>query len=134
MRILALLLVVCLVGACAALAQKDEHVGPTVTEFECPKYPSDARSMRLSGTVKMQVRTDGHAVADVKVLSGHPVLVRAAVKNVQTWKFAESSATDFTVRYVYTFEGKYKRDPVTKCDAKMSLPTEVTVSTEAEFR
>jgi TonB family protein len=133
MRIATLLFLVCLAEAFPTLAQKDDHVLPTVTDFECPKYPSDAKSMRLQGTVKMQVTTDGHLVADVKVLSGHPALARAATKNVQTWKFAESSATAFTVTYVYASEGNYKRDPVTKCDAKMELPTHVTVSTQFPF-
>lgn len=111
-------------------AQKDAPAPPTVTGFECPKYPSDAESMRLQGTVKLQVTTDGHQVVDVKLLSGHPVLARAAIKNVHTWKFAEASPTTFTVIYVYADEGIYKRDPITKCSAKMELPTHVTVSTK----
>jgi hypothetical protein len=89
--------------------------------------------MLLQGTVRMQVSSDGQLVAEVKVLSGHPVLARAATKNVQTWKFAESSPMTFTVTYVYAAEGDYKRDPVTKCDAKMELPTHVTVSTKFPY-
>ena len=133
MRIATLLFLLCLTEAPATLGQKDDHVLPTVTGFECPKYPSDAKSMRLQGTVKLLVTTNGHLVADVKVLSGHPVLARAATKNAQTWKFAESSSIAFTVTYVYASEGNYKRDPVTNCDAKMELPTHVTVSTQFPF-
>ena len=67
MRIATLLFLVCLAEAFPTLAQKDDHVLPTVTDFECPKYPSDAKSMRLSGTVKMQVTTDGHLIANVEM-------------------------------------------------------------------
>jgi Gram-negative bacterial TonB protein C-terminal len=111
-------------------AQTDAPTKPTVTGFDCPKYPKDAASMCLSGMVKLQVTTDGHQVVGVKVVSGHPVLARAAIKNVQTWKFAETSPTTFAVTYVHTEEGFYKPDPVTKCPAKMDFPASVTVSTK----
>jgi TonB family protein len=129
MRTMSLLIFCCFYGAVGILAQKDATATPTVTTFECPKYPSDAQSMRLSGTVKLQVTSDGHQVVAVKLLSGHPVLAKAADKNVRTWKFAPSAPNTFTVTYVYAFEGTYKRDPITKCAAKMDLPTHVTVST-----
>jgi hypothetical protein len=90
--------------------------------------------MRLQGLVKMQVTTDGHQVTDVKLTSGHQVLAQAADKNVRTWKFADHSPTTFTVTYLYVNEGHYKPDPVTKCSAKMELPTTVTVSTKFSFQ
>jgi len=86
--------------------------------------------MRLQGMVRMQVTTDGHKVVDVKLSPAHPVLAQAAEKNVRTWKFADHTPTSFTVTYFYVREGNYKRDPVTKCSAKMELPTKVTVSTK----
>ena len=97
--------------------------------FDCPKYPSKAESIRLQGMVKMEVKTDGHQVTDVKVVSGHPVFREEAVKNVRTWKFADHDPTTFAVTYYYVNEGQYKKDPVTKCSAKMDLPARVTVST-----
>jgi len=114
--------------ACFALAQTDTTL-PTVTAFDCPKYPSKAESMRLQGVVKMRVTTDGHQVTDVKVLPSHPVLADEAVKSVRTWKFADHQPTTFIVTYLYVSEGRYKKDPVTKCSAKMELPAKVTVST-----
>jgi TonB-like protein len=129
MKILAsLLLCCCFFVVSEIVAQNDAPALPTVTGFDCPKYPSDAASMCLSGTVKLQVTTDGHQVVNVKLVSGHPILARAAMKNVQTWKFAETSPTTFTVVYVYANEGIYKPNPVTKCSAKMELPTHITVS------
>jgi hypothetical protein len=111
------------------LAQDKPADLPMVTAFECPKYPSRAESMRLQGMVKMQVTTDGHTVSEVKLTSGHPVLAPDAIKNVRTWKFVDHAPTNFTVDYFYVFEGHYKRDKVTKCDAKLELPAKVTVST-----
>jgi hypothetical protein len=76
----------------------------------------------------MQITTDGHAVRDAKVIRAAKILAPFAEANVRTWKFADHSPTTFTVTYVYTFEGNYKQDPVTKCAAKMDLPKSVTVS------
>jgi hypothetical protein len=87
-----------------------------------------AISMRIIGMVKLQVTTDGHQVVDVKLTSGHPVLAPDAIQNVRTWRFAEHKPITFGVTYLYVNEGDYKRDKVTKCSAKMELPTQVTVS------
>jgi len=133
MRIARLWFVV-LSGLFASHAQRDTQALPTVADFVCPKYPRDAESMRLQGTVKMEVTTDGHQVVAVKISNrAHPILAQAAEKNVRTWKFSEHPATSFTVTYVYSSEGKYKPDPITKCSAKMELPTNVTVSTKFQF-
>ena len=109
------------------LSQDKPAALPIVTAFECPRYPSDAKSLRLQGVVQMQVTTDGHAVSDVKVLPSHPVLAREAMKNVRTWKFADHKPTTFIVTFVYELETHYKRDPETQCTAKLSLPSEVRV-------
>src|SRR5215831_7378344 len=114
--------------ACSAAAQTDTSL-PTVTAFDCPKYPQKAESMRLQGIVQMEVTTDGHQVSNVKLLPSHPVLAEEAVKNVHTWKFADDHPTTFIVKYFYVNEGKYKNDPVTNCSAKLDLPAKVTVST-----
>jgi hypothetical protein len=85
--------------------------------------------MGLQGMVQMEVSTDGHQVTNVKLLPSHPVLAEEAVKNVRTWRFAEHHPTSFIVKYLYVDEGKYKKDPVTNCSAKMELTAKVTVST-----
>jgi len=132
MRHSALLLLICTLPLLAA-AQEQPSGELTVTKFECPKYPPKAESMRLQGMVKMQVTSDGHQVVGVKLTSGHPVLAQAADQNVRTWRFADHAPTTFAVTYLYVDDGYYKRDPVTKCSAKMELPTKVTVSTKFSF-
>lgn len=81
----------------------------------------------------MRVTTDGHAVIDVKVISGPQILAQPAESNVRSWKFADHQPTTLTVTYVYADEGNYKKDPVTKCAAKMDLPEHVTISTKIPF-
>jgi outer membrane biosynthesis protein TonB len=124
-----LLLVACCLVVSSTVAQKDAPALPTVTAFECPQYPSLAASNRLQGMVKLQVTTDGHQVVDVKLISGHPILAPTAYRNVQTWKFADHTPVTLAVTYYFVNEGKFKPDKITKCAAKMELPTKVTVST-----
>ena len=123
-------LVLCSALFTSANGQKDSESLPTVTKFECPKYPEKARSLHIQGTVIMQITTDGHGVSGVKVLRAAGVLAPYAEANVRTWKFTDHLPTTFTVTYDYAFEGNYKQDPATKCDAKMDLPKSVKVSTE----
>jgi len=123
-------LVLCSALLPLVIGQKDNESLPTVTKFECPQYPEKARSLHISGSVFMQITTDGHVVSDVKITRAGKILAPFAEANVRTWKFANHPPTTFAVTYVYTFEGNYKEDPVTKCAAKMDLPKSVTVSTE----
>jgi protein TonB len=53
-----------------------------------PEYPPIAQVMRLSGTVELQARigTDG-TVQELEVLSGNPILARAAIEAVQQWRY-----------------------------------------------
>jgi hypothetical protein len=129
MRILATLLFISNLFAAPALGQQGAAILPTVTSFDCPKYPSIAYSNRLQGAVQLQVTTDGHGVKDVKLVSGHPMIAPDAIKNVKTWKFVDHAPTTFMVTYLFTNAGNFKRDKVTNCSAKMELPTKVTIST-----
>lgn len=53
-----------------------------------PEYPAVARAMHLSGTVELRARigTDG-TVQALEVVSGNPILARAAVEAVQQWRY-----------------------------------------------
>ena len=53
-----------------------------------PEYPRIAQVMRLSGTVELQARigTDG-TVQQLEVVSGNPILARAAIEAVQQWRY-----------------------------------------------
>jgi TonB family protein len=70
-----------------------------------PVYPAIAVKMKVEGVVKMDVTIDPDgSVAGVKVVSGHQLLVSAAVDAVKKWRYetAESKSTqsvtlDFTL-------------------------------------
>ena len=53
-----------------------------------PAYPSEAERARIEGTVRMiaTIGTDG-TVSELKVLSGPPVLVPAAIAAVKQWRY-----------------------------------------------
>jgi len=53
-----------------------------------PDYPDLAKAMHLSGTVELQARigTDG-SVQALEVVSGNPILARAALEAVEQWRY-----------------------------------------------
>jgi len=53
-----------------------------------PEYPPLAKVARIQGTVRMEivVNKDG-GVQDIKVITGHPLLVKAAVEAVSRWRY-----------------------------------------------
>jgi TonB family protein len=56
-----------------------------------PPYPAIARSMNLSGTVKLEalVLANG-SVKAVQVKGGNPLLVQSAQRAVQDWKWEKA--------------------------------------------
>ncbi len=134
MRVLTFAVFMCFLVLHGLSAQETTSGHPAVTKFECPQYPERARTAHISGTVKMTVTTDGHVVTDVKIVSGPQILAQPAEANVRTWKFADHTPTTFPVIYEYVVEGYYKKDPVTKCAARLNLPSVVVVSTEIPVR
>ena len=76
-----------LLASVLSTAQKD----PTkrkILNSAPPAYPTLARSMALSGVVKVDalVAPDG-SVKTVDIKGGHPVLAQAAVNTVRRWKW-----------------------------------------------
>jgi TonB family protein len=68
-----------------------------------PAYPPLAREMHVNGRVKIEVTVaaDG-AVRNTKVLGGSPLLVRAAVDAVKSWKYESAPReTTETVEFVF---------------------------------
>lgn len=53
-----------------------------------PVYPAIAKQIRLSGTVELfgVIATDGR-VKELRVVSGHPILAKAAIDAVQQWTY-----------------------------------------------
>ena len=53
-----------------------------------PAYPVIAKSARVQGTVRLDavIGADGH-IEDLKLVSGNPLLVEAAMKAVKQWTY-----------------------------------------------
>jgi protein TonB len=53
-----------------------------------PEYPPLAKMARIQGTVRLEaiISRDG-TIQDLKVVSGHPLLVKAALEAVQRWRY-----------------------------------------------
>lgn len=97
-------------------ASAEEHL---VKKVE-PNYPPLAKMARIQANVVLQVRIakDG-SVADIKVKSGHPLLVKAALDAVTQWKYkpftSDGNAVEITTTVVIPFslgipENQYKEE------------------------
>jgi protein TonB len=53
-----------------------------------PLYPPVARQTRIQGTVQLHavIARDG-SIASLEALSGHPLLIRAALDAVRQWRY-----------------------------------------------
>ena len=74
-----------------------------------PEYPPLAKSVRIQGEVVLQaVISRNGTIENLQVLSGHPMLVRAAVDAVRQWRYrpyllngeAVEVETQITVNFV----------------------------------
>lgn len=69
--------------AAAVLAQT-----PTLTRQVKPVYPQAAKDARITGLVRLEVDiSPAGVVADIRPLSGHPLLVDAATEAVRLWAY-----------------------------------------------
>ena len=98
----------------ALLAQEGTKALPEVIEHGTVAYPPLARQARIEGTVRLRLVTNGHAVTEVVVLEGHPLLVQSATDNVRTWKFVEHPPATFDVTFNFRMldnAGAFLRQP-----------------------
>ena len=70
-----------------------------VTHHEYVEYPRFAIDAGIQGQVHLRVSTDGYYISDVDVESGNPFLVRAAIRNLKTWRFVDRNPRTFDVTY-----------------------------------
>lgn len=83
----ALALLACLAGALDASAAPD-ILRPRLIYQVRPVYPKLAREARIQGVVRLSVRiTTRGTVDDVKLIGGHPFLVKAAMDAVKQWRY-----------------------------------------------
>ena len=84
------------VASGSARAQQDSSGTRKVTNRVAPPYPDLARAMNVKGIVKLEASVAANGtVNSIKVVGGHPVLVQAAERAVQKWRW-EPAAREST--------------------------------------
>jgi len=93
--------VVLFFGLCAQARAGDGT--RAVIHRSAPIYPELAKQMHLGGSVILVVSVDSEgSVTEVKVQSGHPLLLQSAISAVRMWKFApaqQPSQTTISVNF-----------------------------------
>src|ERR1700720_502345 len=80
-----LLPILCFCLSAAALLHADTRKSVKTVP---PVYPAIAAKMKVEGTVKLDATIDPDgSVSEVKVVSGHQLLVQSAVEAVKKWKY-----------------------------------------------
>jgi protein TonB len=121
LRFLSTLIVTGLVAA-AAPQTTDEPVlrTPSMPEWKLlhgvdPEYPSAALQYRIQGTVRFSasIGKDGH-IERLRLISGHPLLVRAAREAAQQWIYRPTLLGNKPVRVMTEIEIHFQLDPYGK--------------------
>ncbi len=70
-----------------------------------PAYPSAAKQARVQGVVRFEavIGKDG-AIKDLKLLSGHPLLVQASIEAVQQWMYKPTLLNGNPVEVITTID------------------------------
>lgn len=73
-------------------------MGKKLIDSSPPVYPTKAKANHVAGTVRLSVviGRDG-SVAEVTVLSGNPVLAKAAVSAVHKWHYRPTTISGYPV-------------------------------------
>jgi len=77
---------------------------PLVESASLPSYPMIARAARVSGTVVLEISTDGERASKIVVKSGPPMLVPAVKENVATWRFTSHKPVTFETTFIFRIE------------------------------
>ena len=74
-----------------------------------PVYPALAKSARIQGVVRFNAIIDkAGKVQDVKVISGHPLLVKAAQDAVRHWEYRPTLSNGKPVTVTTTIDVEFK--------------------------
>ncbi len=77
-----------------------------------PVYPPIARSARISGVVRLigTIGKDG-AIQNLEIVSGHPMLARAALEAVRQWVYKPTLLNGIPVEVVAPIEVNFTLGP-----------------------
>jgi Gram-negative bacterial TonB protein C-terminal len=107
--------------------QPTQHPDLRLEHADVPMYPQLARTARIFGTVEVQVTVKNGKVVNADVKLGPPVLARATVENIQTWRFYRLVNATFTTKFIYQLETKEPLDPQNpKVELQLPLLAKIT--------
>jgi TonB family protein len=122
----------------AAVAQspgsgaQEQHGALRLEHADVPMYPQMARVAHIYGTVEVQVTVKDGQVIDTEVKSPQPggaaILARAAVENIQTWRFYKLDSGTFTTKFVYQLATR-KKPLASDSKVELELPLLVRITT-----
>jgi protein TonB len=77
-----------------------------------PEYPAIARAARISGIVRLigTIGEDG-AIRNLQLVSGHPMLARAALEAVQQWVYKPTLLNGNPVEVIAPIEVRFTLGP-----------------------
>lgn len=91
-----------------------------------PEYPPLARQSRVEGTVRLEAVIDKNGkVKELRLLSGHPLLIQSALNAVRTWQYAPTLLNGKRVKVLTEIDVVYSLNPDS---AKTILPDEGSFS------
>src|ERR1700687_2946918 len=121
LRLIGMVVVSALIVAAAPRAI-DEQVlrTPLMPEWKLlhkidPEYPAAALQHRIQGTVRFNaiIGKDGH-IERLHLISGHPLLVRAAREAAQQWIYRPTLLGERPVQVITQIEVQFQLDPYGK--------------------
>lgn len=99
-------------AAPARIKQGGEVTAASIVTQTRPVYPSLARQARIQGTVVLHAIIDREGkVAQLEVVSGHPLLVQSALDAVKQWRYkptrlnGDPVEVDTTIQVTFTMAG-----------------------------
>jgi protein TonB len=86
---------------------------PRPVKMVPPIYPALASKARVSGTVVLEATlTAQGTVEEIRVITGHPLLVQAAVECVKQWQYEPTLLNGEPVAVILTAKVHFQRAPV----------------------
>jgi len=77
-----------------------------------PVYPPLARAARVAGVVTLEATlTAQGTVEEIKVISGHPLLIDAAIAAVKQWQYEPTLLNGTPVPVILTARVRFERAP-----------------------
>ena len=77
-----------------------------------PVYPKLAREARIQGTVRLQALIDEEgAVERLKLISGHPLLVKAAMDAVSKWRYLPARSQGVAMSFSIGIDVPFRLGP-----------------------